>query len=165
MRFFQLIRSSQMLMAAGLGLVLASCSTKQVGNGATIVKVNPYHMDDAYKVIEASDPSLRFNREALLHGAISVEERRALQGNYFTVFWKAEDRTQPVKVRLEYRQKNSGLTVKTVEQEVLDVRRSNTTNFSLIGNDYVTNGPVTSWRASLVRGKDTLVDYKSYLWE
>jgi hypothetical protein len=154
-----------MLLAAGLGLLLASCSTKQVGNGATIVKVNPYHMPDAFAIIEASDPSLRFERDALLHGAISVEERRALQGDYFTIFWKAEDRSQPLKVRLEYRQKNTGLAVKAIEQEVVEVDRNNTTKFSFIGNEYVTNGPVTSWRASIIRGKDSLVDYKSYLWE
>jgi hypothetical protein len=165
MHFFHLIRPTGVLLAAGLGLLLASCSTKQVGNGATITKVNPYHMDDAFKVIDAADPALKFEHDALLHGAISVEERRARQGNYFTVFWKAKDRSQPLTVRLEYRQKKTGLTVKKVEQEVTDIHRHNTTKFSFIGSEYVTNGPVTSWRASIVRGKDTLVDYKSYLWE
>ncbi len=165
MRFFQLIRSSRVLLAAGLGLLLANCSTKQVGAGATITKVNPYHLTDAFRPITATDPSIRFERDVLLHGAISTEERREREGDYFTIFWKAEDRTQPVKVRLEYRQKNSGLAVKTIEQEVTEVHRNNTTKFSFIGSEYVTNGPVTSWRASIVRGKDTLVDYKSYLWE
>jgi hypothetical protein len=165
MRFFHLIRPSRVLLAAGLGLLLASCSTKQVGAGATITKVNPYHMPDALAPIDAADPALTFERNALLHGAISISERREREGNYFTVFWKAKDRSQPVTVRLEYRQKKTGLTVKKVEQEVTDVHRNNTTKFAFIGNEYLTNGPVTSWRASIVRGKDTLVDYKSYLWE
>jgi hypothetical protein len=165
MSFFRLIQSSRVFLAAGLGLLLASCTTESVGTGATILKVNPYHMADAFEPITAADPSLRFERDSILHGAISVEERRALQGNYYTIFWKAEDRSQPVKVVLEYRQKSTGLTVKKLEQEVTDIRRGNTTKFSLIGQDYVTNGPVTSWRASIVRGKETLVDYKSYLWE
>lgn len=165
MSFFHLIRSSRVFLAAGLGLLLASCSTKQVGSGATISKVNPYHLDDAFKPITASDPSITFDRNAILHGAISVEERQARQGNYFTIFWKAEDRSQPVTIVLEYRQKNTGHTVKKVTQEVTDIDRNNTTKFSFIGEDYVTNGPVTSWRASVVRGKETLVDYKSYLWE
>ena len=165
MRFFHLIRSTRVLFSAGLGLLLMSCSTKQVGSGATIVKVNPYHLADVSKPIDAVDPSLQFERAAILHGAISNAERTERQGDYFTIFWKAEDRSQPLKVRLEYRQKLTGLTVKSVEQEVTDVRRSNTTKFSFIGNEYVTHGPVTSWRASIVRGKNTLVDYKSYLWE
>jgi hypothetical protein len=165
MRFFHLIRSTRALFSAGLGLLLMSCSTKQVGAGATITKVNPYHLADITRPIEAEDPSIRFERDAVLHGAISNAERLERQGDYFTIFWKATDRSQPLKVRLEYRQKLTGLTVKTVEQEVTDVRRTNTTKFSFVGNEYVSHGPVTSWRASIVRGKDTLVDYKSYLWE
>jgi hypothetical protein len=165
MRFFHFIRCSCVLVAAGIGLMTVSCSTKRVGAGATITKVNPYHLIDAFDTIPAADPSLRFERDALLHGAITNSERKALQGDYFTIYWKAEERTEPLKVRLEYRQKNSGLTVKTIEQEVADVRRTNTTKFSFVGNEYVNNGPVTSWRASIVRGKDMLVDYKSYLWE
>ena len=70
-----------------------------------------------------------------------------------------------MKVRLEYRQQNTGYKVKMVEQEVTDIRRHNTTKFNFIGDDYVTNGPVTAWRASIVRGKDELVAYKSYIWE
>ncbi len=165
MSFLHLIRSSRVFLTAGLGLLLVSCSTKQVGRGATITKVNPYHLDDAFKPITAADPAIRFERDAILHGAISNEERRALQGNYFTIFWKVEDRSQPVTVVLDYRQKVTGLAVKRLEQEVTDVSRSNTTKFQIIGADYVTNGPVTSWKASLVRGKQTLVEYKSYLWE
>lgn len=165
MSFLHLIRSSRAFLTAGLGLLLVSCSTKQVGSGATITKVNPYHLDDAFKPIIAADPAITFERNAILHGAISNEERRALQGNYFTIFWKVEDRSQPVKVVLDYRQKATGLTVKRLEQEVTDIGRSNTTKFQLVGDDYVTNGPVTSWKASLVRGKDVLVEYKSYLWE
>lgn len=165
MRFFHLIRSTRVLFSAGLGLLLMSCSTKQVGTGATITKVNPYHLTDISRPIDAADPSLRFERDAILHGAISNAERLEREGDYFTIFWKATDRSQPLKVRLEYRQKLTGLTVKSVEQEVTDVRSTNTTKFSFIGNEFVTHGPVTSWRASIVRGKDTLVDYKSYLWE
>lgn len=160
-----LISPFRVVLAAGLGLLLASCSTKSVGSGATITKVNPYHLKDANARVPAGDPAINFEKDSILHGAISNEERAARQGNYFTVFWKVEDRSQPVVVRLEYRQKGSGLTVKTVEQEVTDVSRSNVTKFAFIGEDYVANGPITSWRASIVRGGQVLVSYNSYLWE
>lgn len=165
MGFLRLLQSSRVFLAAGLGLLMASCTTAQKGNGAAITKVNPYHLPDYAVIIPPSDPSLTFERDAILHGAISGTERAARQGDYYTIFWKVEDRTQPVKVRLEYRQQNTGYKVKMVEQEVTDIRRHNTTKFSFIGDDYVTNGPVTAWRASLVRGKDELVAYKSYIWE
>jgi len=155
----------RLLLAAGTALVVASCSTKTTGNGATIYKVNTYHMADINRVKVSAEPSIGFEREYRLHGAISNVERQARQGNYFTVFWKVAERSEPITVRLEYRQKNSGLTVKTVEQLIEDPGRRNTTEFAFIGDDYVLNGRVTSWRASIVRGKDVLVTYNSNLWE
>lgn len=164
MTFRRLLLSSRLFLAAGLVSLFAACSSTPKGSGAVITKVNPYHLADIAEPIQAADPSIPFRRDEILHGAISNEERLALQGNYFSIFWELDDR-QPVTVRLEYRQKNTGLTVKTVETEVTDVRRSNVTKFSFNGADYVTNGSVVSWRASLVRGKQTLAEYKSYLWE
>src|SRR5687767_13065308 len=108
MRFFHLIRPCCVVLASSIGLLTVSCSTKQVGAGASIVKVNPYHMPEAFDVVPAADPAIRFERDAILHGAVSTAERRALQGDYFTIFWKAKERTEPLKVRLEYRQKNTG---------------------------------------------------------
>ncbi|HSJ02565.1 MAG: hypothetical protein ACAI34_04185 [Verrucomicrobium sp.] len=160
-----LISQSCILAAAGLGLLLASCSTASVGNGATITKVNPYHLTDVNARVVAADPSIQFEKDSILHGAISMTERVARQGDYFTIFWKVEDRSQPVVVRLEYRQKNSGLTIKKLEQEVTEVGRNNVTKFSLIGDDYISNAHVTSWRASILRGNQVLTSYNSYLWE
>jgi hypothetical protein len=165
MNFSRLLTPSRVFLAAGLGLFLASCSTKSVGEGATIYKVNPYHLIDAKEQGKAADRSLRFEHERKLHGAISDAERAERQGDYYTVFWKVKDRSQPVTVRFEYKQKATGLKLKVLEQEVTDIGRSNTTDFSVIGNDYLVNGPVTAWRVVLLRGKDTLVTYNSYLWE
>lgn len=151
-------------LAAGLALVAVSCSTKTTGGGATIYKVNPFHLADVNASKPVADPSIPFERNYRLHGAISPVERQARQGNYYNIFWKIRDRSQPVTVRFEYRQKNTGMTTKVVEQEV-QPRRKNSTEFSFIGEDYVINGPVTSWRASIVRGSEVLVEYKSYLWE
>jgi hypothetical protein len=165
MSFHRLVFSSRLLLTAGLVSLLAACSTTpKTTSGAKITKVNPYWLADISQPIQAQDPSILHERNALLHGAITTKEREARQGNYFTIFWEVEDK-QPTTVRLEYRQANTGLTVKKVEQEVTDLRKHNVTKFSFIGDDYVTNGRVTSWRASLVRGKETIADYKSYLWE
>ncbi|RBP39615.1 hypothetical protein DES53_10942 [Roseimicrobium gellanilyticum] len=161
----RLVLSSRLILTAGMVSLLAACSTTpKTETGAKITKVNPYWLADISEPIRAQDPSILHERNALLHGAISNDERTARQGNYFTIFWELADR-QPVTVRLEYRQANSGLKVKTIEQEVTELKKHNVTKFSFIGEDYVTNGRVTSWRASLVRGKQTLADYKSYLWE
>lgn len=154
------------ILAGGLGLTMASCgSTNPAGPGGKISKVKYYHLRDHAEIIPASDPAVPFERDYHLRGAVSTRDREARQGHYYAVLWKASDRTQPVTVRLEYRQQNTGMTVHKVEQEVADVHRSNKTEFQVIGPDYATNGAVTSWRATLVRGKDTLAEAKSYLWD
>ncbi len=145
--------------------LLAACSsTPKDTSAGKITKVNPYHLKDINAPIVAADPSIAFRRDEILHGAISQQERLALQGNYFTIFWELEDR-QPATVRLEYRQMNTGLAVKTIEEEVTEGHRKGVTKFAFNGDDYKTNGPVKSWRATLVRGKETIAEYKSYMWE
>jgi len=154
------------ILAAGLGLTLASCaSTNPAGPGGKIVKVKYYHLNDHSTPIPASDPSVPFERDYHLHGAITNKEREAREGHYYTVMWKATDRSQPVKVRLEYRQQKSGMTDQKQEQDVAQVRRSNQTRFEVTGQEYLDKGPVTSWRATLVRGKEVLAEAKSYLWD
>ena len=57
-----------------------------------------------------------------------------------------------------------GLTTKVLEEEVTDIRRSNTTKFQVTGDEYNANGRVTAWRTSVMRGKEELVSKASFLW-
>jgi hypothetical protein len=154
------------LAAGALGLALVSCSaTNPPGPGGQITKVKYYHLLNHDRLIPGGNPMVAFERDYHLRGAVSIKERDARDGHYYTVMWKVTDRSQPVKVRLEYRQQNTGAKVKTLEQEVTRVDRHNNTHFEVIGEEYVTGGLVTSWRATLVRGKEVLAEAKSYLWD
>jgi hypothetical protein len=146
-----------------LALTLVSCSSVSVGPGGQISKVKYYFMESA-KPVKTNDVAIRFEREYHLYGAVTKQEILARTGHYYTIFWKANDRTQPVTVRFEYRQANSGLTSKVIEQSVSDVRKSNISKFEVIGDQYTTNGRVTAWRVSLLRGKEELASQESYLW-
>ncbi|MCE9520082.1 MAG: hypothetical protein K8R87_11095 [Verrucomicrobia bacterium] len=149
-----------------LGLAMASCSsTNPPGPGGQIVKVKYFHLLSHEKVIPGIDPPVKFERDYYMYGAISNKERLARDGYYYEVMWKVTDRSQPVKVRFEYRQQNTGMTKKVIEKEVTKVDRDNTTSFEVNGAEYVTGGGVTSWRATLVRGKEVLGEAKSYLWD
>lgn len=162
---------SRALFAAGLALFMASCAgTKaHTGNGGEVTKVKYYFLDQSRgnqgMLRNVQDASIVFERQHFLYGAISNEERQDREGNYYTVFWKVEDNSQPVTVRFECRQKGTGLKVKTIEQKIDNPKHHNTTDFSVIGSDYQTNGPVTCFRVSLVRGKETLHEWKSFMWE
>ncbi len=153
------------LIGCALALTLAaSCSIVSRGSGGQISKVKYYHLDPTAK-INTQDPTLLFEREHHLHGAVTLAEIMERAGHYYTVMWKADDRTQPVNVRLEYRQRNTALAVKTIDQEVTEVRRNNVTKFEVIGPQYVTDGPVTAWKVTLLRGKEELASQASYMWK
>lgn len=143
--------------------VLVSCSSTKIGEGAKITKVKYYHLTLGRPQIVA-DPAINFEREHFLYGAVSKADILARTGHYYTLFWKVEDRTQPVTIRFEYRQANSGLVTKVQEQEVTDIGRSNSTRFQVIGADYTTHGRVSAWKMSVMRGKQELVSSASNLW-
>lgn len=152
---------------AALGLLMVACSSPSnvADAGGKIWKVKYYHLASIGTPIPSADPSIPFERDYHLYGAISNKQREARVGNYYSVMWKVTDRSQPVKVRLEYRQQATGLAVKTKEMDVPAVDKNNVTRFAVIGEEYSTNGPVTAWRVSLVRGKQVLAESKSYLWD
>ena len=152
--------------AGALGLALASCSsTNPPGPGGQITKVKYYQLKNKEVPIPGADPSVNFEHIYHLYGAVSNKDRLERDGHYYAVMWKVTDASQPVKVRLEYRQQKTGTAVKTQEQEVTKIGRHNDTHFEVIGEEFVTGGPVTGWRVTLVRGKQVLAEAKSYLWD
>ncbi len=152
-----------------LGVALAvsavtSCSSVSKGPGGEVTKVKYYFLQPL-EVLQTQDPAIRFEREHYLHGAYTAAEQVARTGHYYTVMWKAADRTQPVTVRFEYRQANTALQVKKLEQEVTDVRGSNETPFRVVGPEFATDGRVSAWKVTLLRGKEELASQASYLWK
>lgn len=153
----------RLLSAALAAMAMVSCSTVSKGPGGQVSKVKYYELDPTER-ITASDRSLVFERSYHLHGAVTQAEQMERAGHYYSVFWKVNDRTQPVTVRFEYRQSKSGLKVKTIDQEATDIGRDNLTKFDVTGEAYRADGPISAWRVSLLRGKEVLATQESYLW-
>jgi hypothetical protein len=143
---------------------LAACSSVSKGPGGEVSKVKPYHLQPL-EILRTTDPSIHFERMHYLYGAVSLAEKMERAGHYYTIWWKADDASQPVKVRFEYRQKLTGLNVKVKEEDVASVRSgSNSTKFQVTGAEYQTDGPVTAWRVQVLRGKEVLASQQSFLW-
>lgn len=142
---------------------LVSCSTTKVGNGGSISKVKYYHLVPDKPVL-VQDQAIVFERQHYLFGAVTKAEVMNRAGHYYTIWWKVDDRSQPVTVRFEYRQANNGLVTKVLEEELTELRRSNSSKFQVTGDEYNTGGRVTAWRVTLMRGKEELVSKASYLW-
>ncbi len=147
-----------------LALMLSACSSAVQGTGGKIGKVKYFHLMPGY-VPRSTDPSILFERQYRLHGAVTKEQILERYGHYYSVFWKVTDRTAgPVTVRFEYQQANSGLTKRVQEQVVDDIRRNNVSKFQITGAEYDKSGRVTAWRVSVLRGKEELVSQQSALW-
>ena len=133
---------------------------------AEISKVNYHHLTEDTADQKAEDPMVSFERRSLLYGAVQLADQRARYGSYYTVFWKVADRRGgPVTIRFEYRQEKTAAQVKTRELEVLDIKRSNTARFAVIGDEFTNSGKVVAWRASVVRDDRVLATYESFLWD
>ena len=142
------------------GLVSCASSNKE----AAITKVNYYKLD-ATKAKNSADPAITFERKYYLYGAVSTEEIAARQGVYYRVHWSVKDKTTPVKLVLQYRQSLTAAVVHTKEITPDRIRGSNMTEMSVIGDEFKTNGHVTAWKISLMRGKEEIASHRSYLWE
>jgi len=146
-----------------LALFLSACSSAVDGPGGRIGKVKYYHMMPNYPP-RSLDPSVLFEQQHHFYGAVTKAEIMERFGHYYTVFWKADDRTGPLTVRFEYQQAQTGLTKRVQEQIVDEVRRNNVSKFQVTGQEYLKSGRVTSWRVSVLRGKEELVSQQSALW-
>jgi hypothetical protein len=152
-------------LAAGLLAIFgASCSSADKSGSTYFTNVKYYNLDLEKEVITA-DQMVRFEQKRYLHGAISKEEQRSREGHYYTFAWSTDDTTSPAVLRFEYRQKETGPTVQTVELPIADIRKNNRSTVSVIGEAYHTLGPVRSWRVSIVRNGEVVAHDQSYLWE
>lgn len=116
---------------------------------------------------ESEEPMLRGEKARLLHGAVSMAERRDRLGQYYTILWNDADGagSGPVEVRFDYRQGASGSRINTRSVKFSSVSPSGKAVFSIIGDDYFKGGKVLSWKVTLLRGGRTLSSKQSYMWE
>ena len=107
---------------------------------------------------------VRFQERHLLYGAITQEEREQRAGHYYVFLWKTKDKISPAEIVFEFRQQLTGSEVNTVSVTVDEPEKNNTTKIAVTGDIYVTGGPVTSWKVSIVQSGQEVASEKSYLW-
>ncbi len=110
---------------------------------------------------------IRAEKNRILHGAVSMEERAQRLGQYYTVLWSDRDGagSGEVEVFFEFQQGKTGSLVKKRTSTFAAGDDSGKTVFSVIGDDYTKGGKVLSWKISLLRGGKVLDTKQSYLWE
>lgn len=105
-------------------------------------------------------------KKSRLHGAVSMAERSARLGEYFTVLWNDPQGigTGEVEILFEYQQGASGSQIKRMLRRFDSNDSSGKVEFSIIGSDYLEHGRVLAWKTTLSRGGRELANRKSYLW-
>ena len=109
------------------------------------------------------DPSLSFEGAYRLHGAVTELDQRRRFGHYFDFFWRAK-RNATITVRLEYRQQNTRAFTQAREVVYPNAKGSHRTEFAIIGDDYWSDGRVTSWRCLLIENGRIVAEDRSFLW-
>jgi hypothetical protein len=125
--------------------------------------VKQYHLRENM-FSENNDLMARGEVQRLLHGAVTVEERRQKVGQYYHMIWKQPtDKPRPVEFVFEYLQAGSGSQVKRQVQKGTVLSQAEA-HFAITGHDYQKNGRVLAWRASVKRDGQVLATKRSYMW-
>lgn len=141
-----------------LCLCLASCVSDPMG-----LTVKQYHLRENM-FDENNDLMARGEVQRLLHGAVTVEERRQKAGQYYHLIWKQpEEQQRPVEFVFEYLQAGSGSKIKRQVQQGTVAKKAEAF-FTITGTDYQKNGRVLAWRASVKRDGEVLATKRSYMW-
>jgi hypothetical protein len=111
-----------------------------------------------------AEASMNFERTYRMYGAITGADQRQRYGNYFDFFWRTK-RPANVAVRLEYRQEKLRSFVQAREMTYTNAKGNHKTEFTVIGDDYLNDGRVISWRCLLIENGRIVAENRSYLWE
>ena len=139
--------------------------------------VLPLALDDRYQFRKVQEllndpkyakPSLdlmvNFEHQRVNYGAITNVDRLELRGHYYDFFWRTRQ-PGPVTVRFEFRQANLGSYVQAREVTYDRPKGTMETQFQVIGDDYLQDGRIISWRALLISQGKIVGLTQSYLWD
>jgi hypothetical protein len=141
-----------------LSLLVVSCVSDPIG-----LNVKQYHLRENM-FNQNGDLMARGEVQRLLHGAVTVEERREKIGQYYHVIWKQESAgMEGDEIVFEYQQASSGSKIKRLVHKTAAAKEMEA-HFSIVGDDYRRNGRVLTWRATVRRDGRTIGSQKSYMW-
>ena len=180
--FFSLFRSFSLQHSAFSLLIacslLTSCATEPPVIKLEKANVLPLAIDRNFAFRKETqflnDPAtfrpsrsdaVSFMRRSYMWPATTRLEQDALRGSYLNFYWWNHGPRQDVTIRLEYHQAGLGNEVLAREINYPQMQGSRTSVFKIIGDDYLENGRVTSWRALLIVDGKIVGLTQSFLWK
>ncbi len=114
--------------------------------------------------LEIKNQMISFERRRVNFGALTEEEREQRRGTYLDFFWRAS-RPADITVRFEYRQAGLGNSVRAQEISYIQARGTVKTSFAVIGDNFINDGPLTTWRCLLIENNRIVGLTQSFLWK
>jgi len=111
-----------------------------------------------------NNDSLLYELKYLNWGAVTREQLRAREGQYFTITVANGGPVSDLMMRFEYRQVKSKQVVRTLVQEKKKVDGTVRAYFGVVNHAYLAYGPVSAWRFTVLRGGTVVAEAKSFLW-
>lgn len=143
-----------------LGL-LTSCSTQKEDR----LKVRHYHLQKV-DLIDENAEMARGEQLYRMRGAVTMKERVARKGHYYTVTWNNDQLgAGDMMLEMEYLQSATAAQVLRMKRDLPDDRKSGKVEFLITGESYRVGGPVLAWRIQLRRGHEVVASKQSYLWK
>jgi len=118
--------------------------------------------DSSYK--GGQNDSLLFEIKYLNWGAITGEQFKARQGQYFTITFVNDGPRSDFTTLFEYRQVKTKAVVRSLSQDRLHVHGAARAYFAVVNHAYLTYGPVSAWRFTVRHGNTVVAEAKSFLW-
>ena len=145
------------LLAVGL---LVACTGPQ-----ETLSVRQFQLLDQNTLV-TDEPMVAMEKNRRLHGAVSMTERQSLLGSYYSIYWNdaAGKGTDDVEIVFEYQQGATASQIKQMTRKFPAAETAGVAEFSIIGDNYSTQGRVLAWKATLRRGNQVISTRKSYLW-
>lgn len=109
------------------------------------------------------DPAIGFEGSYRLFGAVTQLDRLRRWGHYFDFFWRSK-KPGPVTVRLEYQQEKLRSFTQAREVDYANARGHHKTSFTILGEDFFSDGRVLSWRCLLIANGKVVAEDRSFLW-
>lgn len=141
--------------------LLVSCSTQD----EEVLKVRHYHLQEV-DLIDQKAEMARGEQLYRMRGAVTMKERGARMGHYYTVTWN-NDRlgAGDMILEMEYLQSATAAQVLRMRRDLPDDKKSGKVEFLITEESYRVGGPVLAWRIQLRRGREVVASQQSYLWE
>jgi len=161
-----------------LALAIAGCSTpEEPANRLEKANILPLALDDAYQfrkiqqntydntqvVPTTISEAANFERLRNYWGAVDSREYAERNGNHYTFFWRAKNRSD-ITVRFEYRQAGVSNYVLAKERYYPGVQGSHKSTFEVTGDEFLESGRVTAWRVLLIVDGKIVAMRQSYVW-